>query len=72
MVISLQHKLKNMTYVFIYLLIGVAYSLINIPVMKEMAEERIEDDNVRNKTLSLSILIITLTWPVIILHGLLT
>lgn len=72
MVISLQHKLKNMTYVFIYLLIGVAYSLINIPVMKEMAEERIEDDNARNKALSLSVLIITLTWPVIIIHGILS
>jgi len=71
-VISLQHKLKNMTYVFIYLLIGVAYSLINIPVMKEMAEERIEDDNARNKALSLSVLIITLTWPVIIIHGILS
>jgi hypothetical protein len=61
-----------MTYVFIYLLIGVAYSLINIPVMKEMAEERIEDDNARNKALSLSVLIITLTWPVIIIHGILS
>jgi len=61
-----------MTYVFIYLLIGVAYSLINIPVMKEMAEERIEDDNARNKELSLSVLIITLTWPVIIIHGMLS
>lgn len=40
--------------------------------MKEMAEERIEDPNARNKALSLSVLIITLTWPVIILHGMLT
>jgi hypothetical protein len=40
--------------------------------MKEMAEERIEDVHARNRALSLSILIITLTWPVVILHGILS
>jgi uncharacterized membrane protein len=57
-----------MTYLIIYLLIGVFYSFINYPIIKNQANKTI-DENIRDKSVLVSLVILVLVWPVVIISN---